>query len=241
MALTDKINDGFKQLATLLKGKVDKTATIGIANGGTGATTLAGAQTALGIVDNSSLLPQKIGSAQKWYQSGLRHGAEYPYPYPYVQERIAVLNGVQYFVPFTALEDATITALEIQCTAGTANSTIRLGIYASDSNNDVAAPLFTSTPLSCVATGTKNAPCNVQIEKGKVYWLSLLSITPTTSGPVFHRNGLDSLFPIKGATTALQTTVIGYYTENRTSMAQSAPTNKVDLVNVAPRVVFVVA
>ena len=49
MALIDKINDGFKQLATLLKGKVDKTATIGIANGGTGATTLAGAQTALGV------------------------------------------------------------------------------------------------------------------------------------------------------------------------------------------------
>lgn len=49
MALTDKINDGFKQLATLLKGKVDKTATIAVANGGTGATTLAAAQTALGI------------------------------------------------------------------------------------------------------------------------------------------------------------------------------------------------
>ena len=49
MALTDKINDGFQQLTTLLKGKVDKTATIGIANGGTGAKTLAGAQTALGV------------------------------------------------------------------------------------------------------------------------------------------------------------------------------------------------
>ena len=49
MALTDKINDGFIRLATLLKGKVDKTATIGIANGGTGATTLEGAQTALGV------------------------------------------------------------------------------------------------------------------------------------------------------------------------------------------------
>ena len=49
MALIDKINDGFRQLATLLKGKVDKTATIGIANGGTGATTLTAAQTALGI------------------------------------------------------------------------------------------------------------------------------------------------------------------------------------------------
>ena len=49
MALIDKINDGFRQLATLLKGKVDKTATIGIANGGTGATTLTAAQTALGV------------------------------------------------------------------------------------------------------------------------------------------------------------------------------------------------
>ena len=49
MALTDKINDGFRQLATLVKGKVDKTAVIAIANGGTGATTLSSAQTALGV------------------------------------------------------------------------------------------------------------------------------------------------------------------------------------------------
>lgn len=31
-----------------------------------------------GNSDNSALLPRKIGS--NWYQSGLRHGAEYPYP-----------------------------------------------------------------------------------------------------------------------------------------------------------------
>ena len=49
MALTDKINDGFRQLATLVKGKVDKTAVIDLAHGGTGATTLATAQTNLGI------------------------------------------------------------------------------------------------------------------------------------------------------------------------------------------------
>ena len=186
-----------------------------------------------GTSDISVLLPRKIGASQRWYQSGLRHGADYPYRY--MQERTGASNGRQYFVPFTALEDATITALEIQCTAGIANSTIGLGIYASDSNNDVAAPLFTSTPLSCVGVGPKNAPCNVQIEKGKVYWLSSLSINPA----VFHRNGADSLFPIKGTTTALQTTVIGYYTENRTSMAQSAPTNKVDLVAAVPRVLFI--
>lgn len=31
--------------------------------------------------DISVLLPRKIGATQRWYQSGLRHGAEYPYPY----------------------------------------------------------------------------------------------------------------------------------------------------------------
>ena len=191
-----------------------------------------------GTSDISVLLPRKIGASQRWYQSGLRHGADYPYLY--IQERTGALNGVQYFVPFTALEDATITALEIQCFTAQSNASVSLGIYASDSNNDVAAPLFTSTPLSCVATGTKNAPCNVQIEKGKVYWLSSLSINPNSKNPlVFHRNGPDSLMPIKGATTALQTTVVGYYTENRTSMAQSAPTNKVDLVTAVPRVLFI--
>ena len=191
--------------------------------------------------DINVLLPRKIGASQRWYQSGLRHGADYPYPY--VQERIAVSNGVQYFVPFTALEDATITALEIQCTASKANSTVSLGIYASDSNNDVAAPLFTSTPLSCVEVGPKNAPCNVQIEKGKVYWLSSLSIHPTsnTTPLVFHCNGSDSLMPIKGNTTSDQLSIIGYYTTGNTSMAHSVTTNKVDLVAALPSVMFIVA
>lgn len=49
MALIDKINDGFRQLTTLVKGKVDKTAIIDLAHGGTGATTLTAAQTALGV------------------------------------------------------------------------------------------------------------------------------------------------------------------------------------------------
>ena len=204
------------------------TDSISIGNGDTGATTL----------DINVLLPRKIGASQRWYQSGLRHGADYPHPY--VQERTVALNGWQYFVPFTALEDATITALEIQCTNAQANATVSLGIYASDSNNDVAAPLFTSKPISCSTTGDKNAPCNVQIEKGKVYWLSSLSIYPNSKTSLaFLRNGADSLPPIKGAKTALQTTVVGYYTENNTSMAQSAPTNKVDLVDTVPRVMFI--
>lgn len=187
--------------------------------------------------DISVLLPRKIGASQRWYQSGLRHGADYPYQYTHAT--IAISNGEQYFVPFTALEDATITALEIQCTTGRANSTIRLGIYASDSNNDVAAPLFTSTPLSCVEAGPKNAPCNVQIENGKVYWLSSLSINPNSTLLFFHRNGADSLMPIKGNTTSNQLSIIGYYTTGNTSMAQSVPTNKVDLVTAVPRVLFI--
>ena len=235
MALTDKINDGFKQLATLLKGKVDKTATIGIANGGTGATTLAGAQTALGIVDNSSLLPQKIGSAQKWYRKDLRYGADYPYPY--AGSAVTASAGVQYFVPFTALEDATITALEIWCSTPQSNASVSLGIYASDSSNDLSSPLFTSNKIDCISVGAKSAPCNVQITKGMVYWLSSMVI----GTPAFYRNFSDSLRPIKGNTASNQSAIIGYYTTGNTSMAQSAPTNKVDLATSVPRVVFVVA
>ena len=239
MTLIDKINDGFSQLATLLKGKVDKTATIGIANGGTGATTLAGAQTALGIVDNSSLLPllpKKFGSAKKWYQSGLRHGADYPYPY--LATTLTAMNGWQYFVPFTALEDATITTLEIWCTTAQSNASVSLGIYTSDSSNDLSNPLFTSNKIDCSTTGAKSAPCNVRIIKGEVYWLSSMTI----GTPSFYRNYSDSLRPIKGNTTSNQSAIIGYYTTGNTSMEQSVPTNKVDLVTVAaPRVMFIVA
>ena len=208
---------------------------ISIANGGTGAKTLAAAQAALGINDNKVLLPQKIGAAQKWYQSGLRHGADYPYPY--AGSTLTASNGYQYFVPFTALEDATITALEIQCTTAQSSATVSLGIYASDSSNDLSNPLFTSNPMDCGTVGAKNAPCNVQITKGKVYWLSSMVL----GTPAFYRNAADSLMPIKGNTVPNQGAIIGYYTTANTSMAQSAPTNKVDLINPVPRVMFVVA
>lgn len=188
-----------------------------------------------GSTDNSDiavLLPRKIGASQKWYQSGLRHGVEYPYPYAYSVGWF--LSGAQYFMPFTALEDATITTLEIQCTGAQGNATTHLGIYASDSNNDVAAPLFTSDPISCDTTGTKNASCNVQIVKGKVYWLSTLCIGSLS----FYRISQDSLFAIKGSTTASPMLTIGYYTTNNTSMAQSAPTSKLDVYGSLPRVMF---
>lgn len=183
--------------------------------------------------DINVLLPRKFGASQRWYQSGLRHGADYPYPY--LVTNLTSVNGGQYFVPFTALEDVTITGLEIQCVSAQANATVSLGIYASDSNNDVAEPLFTSSPISCATTGVKNAPCNVQITKGEVYWLSSLSI----GTPAFHRNATDSLFPIKGTITAAQSAIIGYYTTGNTSMAQSAPKNKLDVVTAVPRVMFI--
>ena len=210
MALTDKINDGFIALTNLIK------------------------SVKLDTINSRVLLPPKIGASQKWYQSGLRHGADYPYPY--VASTMTVGNGVQYFVPFTALEDATITALEINCSTAQASATVSLGIYASDSNNNVSNPLFTSNPIGCSTAGAKNAPCNVQITKGRVYWLSSLAI----GTPAFHRNATDSLFPIKGSSTASQAPIIGYYTTGNTSMVQSAPTNKLDL-SIAPRVMFVVA
>lgn len=183
--------------------------------------------------DVTALLPRKIGAAQKWYQSGLRYGADYPYPY--LASSGGSVSGVQSFVPFTALEDANITGLEIYCSTAKAGTTISLGIYASDDYNDVAAPLFTSSPISCDATGAKNAPCNVQIKKGKVYWLSTLS----KGTAMFHRNSVDSLFPIKGTTKANQSSIIGYYTTSNTSMAQSAPIYKADLEGEAPRVLFI--
>ena len=183
--------------------------------------------------DVTALLPRKIGAAQKWYQSGLRYGADYPYPY--LASSGGSVSGVQSFVPFTALEDAKITGLEVYCSTGKTGTTISLGIYASDSNNDIAGPLFTSDPISCDATGAKNAPCNVQIKKGKVYWLSTLSKGTT----MFHRNSADSLFPIKGTTKANQPSIIGYYTTSNTSMAQSAPIYKTDLDADAPRVLFI--
>lgn len=94
-----------------------------------------------------------------------------------------------------------------------------------------------SKTLITALVGAKNAPCNVQITKGKVYWLSSMVI----NSPAFSSNNRDFLRPIKGAISATQAQIIGYYTNGNTSMAQSAPTNKFDLLSGAPRVMFIVA
>ena len=183
--------------------------------------------------DISVLLPRKIGATQRWYQKGLRYGAEYPYPY--TGGTVTASNGWQYFVPFTALEDATITALEVFCETAQSGASVSLGIYASDVNNNISNPLFRSNPIGCSEGGVKNATCNVQITKGNVYWLSSMVI----GSPAFYSNYSDSLKPIKGNTQAFQPPIIGYYTFNNSSMAPPYPTSIFDLTTKVPRVMFI--
>ena len=182
------------------------------------------------IKNNSVLNPIKIGS--KWYQTGLRYSAEYPRDYN--PTTMASLNGYQMWVPFVALENATINNLEIQCTTAAASSTVQLGLYSSDANNDLSDAIFISAAISCATTGAKTAPCNIAIQKGKVYWLSSLVI----GTPSFYRNYSDSLQAIKGAVNAGQPNIIGYAAANMTTMPVTPPTNKVDRNGAVPRVAF---
>ena len=262
MSLISKINDTFTQLTQLVKlnskaidkrvrvdasqglstaeqsqgrtnlglGVVATQSIVPIANGGTGVTTLSEAQEALGVNDNKILNPIKIGA--RWYRSGLYHAADYPRPYN--PTTMAALNGYQMWTPFIALEDATINSLAIQCSGAVASSTVTLGVYASDSNNDLANALFISGAISCATTGAKTAPCNIAIQKGKVYWLSSLTI----GTPSFYRNYSDSLQAIKGAVNAGQANIIGYAVANMTTMPVTPPSNKVDRNGAVPRVAF---
>ena len=262
MALIDKINEGFVAVTNLVKnntlalanrlridiaqglnaaqqaqgranlglGTVATQNTVPIAQGGTGATTLAAAQNTLGITDSKVLNPIKVG--QKWYQPGLRYTSEYPRSYN--PTTMTALNGYQMWVPFVALEDATIDSLEIICTAAAASSTVQLGLYSSDEYNDLANSLFISGAISCATTGAKTAQCNVAIQKGKVYWLSSLVI----GTPAFYRSYSDSMQSIKGSTTAGTPNTIGYAIANMTTMPTTPPANKVDRNNAVPRVAF---
>lgn len=206
--------------------------TVSIAQGGTGATTLVAAQNTLGVIDNKVLNPIKVG--QKWYQPGLRYTSEYPRPYN--PATMTALSGYQMWVPFVALEDATIDSLEIICTAAAASSTLQLGLYSSDEYNDLANALFISDAISCATTGAKTEQCNVAIQKGKVYWLSSLVI----GTPAFYRSYSDSMQSIKGSTTAGVPNTIGYAIANMTTMPTTPPVNKVDRNNAVPRVAFTV-
>ena len=146
----------------------------------------------------------------------------------------SALNGYQMWVPFIALENATIDNLEIVCTTAAASSTVQLGLYSSDANNDLSDAIFISGAISCATTGAKTAPCNVAIQKGKVYWLSSLVI----GSPAFYRNYSDSLQSIKGSPTAGTPNIIGYAIANMTTMPITPPSNKVDRNGIVPRVAF---
>ena len=264
MSLISKINDAFTQLTQLVKlnskaidkrvrvdaqqvlstaeqsqgrtnlglGAVATQSIVPIANGGTGVTTLSEAQEALGVKDNKILNPIKVGA--RWYKAGLYHGADYPRQYN--PTTMAALNQYQFWVPFIALEDAVINSLAIQCTTAVASSTVQLGIYASNSNNDLANALFISGAISCATTGVKSAPCDIAITKGNVYWLSSLTI----GTPQFYRNFSDNLQSIKGGAVAGQANVIGYAVANMTTMPVTPPSNKVDRNGAVPRVAFTV-
>ena len=182
------------------------------------------------IKNNSILTPIKIGA--KWYQTGLRYSAEYPRGYN--PATMVALNGYQMWVPFIALENATIDNLEIVCTTAVASSTVQLGLYSSDANNDLSDAIFISGAISCATTGAKTAPCNVAIQKGKVYWLSSLVI----GSPAFYRSYSDSVQSIKGSTTAGTPCTIGYAIANMTTMPVTPPANKVDRNGAVPRVAF---
>ena len=262
MALIDKINEGFVAVTNLVKsntlalanrlridvsqglntaqqaqgrtnlglGAVAIQNTVPVANGGTGVATLTEAQEALGINNNKVLNPIKIGS--KWYQTGLRYSAEYPRDYN--PTTATALNGYQMWVPFVALDDATINNLEILCTTAVASSTVQLGLYSSDANNNLSDAIFISGAISCATTGAKIAPCNISIQKGKVYWLSSLTI----GTPAFNRSYSDSLQAIKGAVNAGSPNTIGYAIANMTTMPVTPPSNKVDRNGAVPRVAF---
>ena len=262
MALIDKINDGFIAVTNLVKsntlalanrlridvsqglntaqqsqgrtnlglGALATQNTVPIAQGGTGVTTLVEAQEALGINDSKVLNPIKFGA--KWYQAGLYHSAEYPRQYN--PNTMTALNQYQFWIPFVALENVTIDSLAIQCTAAVASSTVQLGLYSSDANNDLSDAIFISNAISCATTGAKTAPCNIAIQKGKVYWLSSLTI----GTPAFNRSYSDSLQAIKGSTTAGVPNTIGYAIANMTTMPVTPPTNKVDRNGAVPRVAF---
>ena len=187
--------------------------------------------TSTNLIKNNSLLnPIKIGA--KWYQTGLYHGADYPRQYN--PTTMAALNQYQFWVPFIALEGAVINSLAIQCTTAVASSTVQLGLYSSDANNDLSDAIFISNAISCATAGAKTAPCNIAIQKGKVYWLSSLVI----GTPSFYRNYSDSLQAIKGAVNAGQPNIIGYAAANMTTMPVTPPTNKVDRNGAVPRVAF---
>ena len=182
------------------------------------------------IKNNSLLNPIKIGA--KWYQPGLYHGADYPRPY--TPGTMTALNQHQFWIPFVALEDAVINSLAIQCISVSSGSTVQLGLYASDANNDLSDAIFISDAISCATTGIKVASCNVAIQKGKVYWLSSLTI----GTPTFYRNYPDSMQSIKGGSSVGQLNVIGYVDANITTMPVTPSSNKVDRNNAVPRVAF---
>ena len=172
MALTDKINDGFVALTNLVNGKVDKTAVIDVAHGGTGGTSTATVRSNLGLGLVDFLFP-RIGD--RYYYPNTRYNVMFYKPAAYVSGLKGVPRKWVFYYPFIAFEDATIKSLELNITTEQVGGYCLLGIYSANNLNYPSRQLFASANLDCSTTGIKSAPCNVPIKLGTLYFLAYVA------------------------------------------------------------------
>jgi len=75
--------------------------------------------------------------------------------------------------PFTPRGDLTIDRLSINCTTAVAASTVKIVLYASDTNGKPAALIVETATLDTSSTGVKEATVSQTLRKGVTYWVGV--------------------------------------------------------------------
>jgi len=82
--------------------------------------------------------------------------------------------------PFIPRGDMTIDRLSVNCTNSNAGSTVKIVLYASDTNGKPAALIVETATLDTASTGVKEATVSQTLRKGVTYWVGVRhSAAPT--------------------------------------------------------------
>jgi hypothetical protein len=127
------------------------------------------------------------------------------------------------FVPFVVSTTVTVSKLACYVTTAQAGSTLRMGIYSSDSNDKPANLVLDAGTVASTTTGAKYIEGLSQSLSPGLYWLASLSVA-SVSNPAFMCVATGVILPFTPNEVALTNTLTRWQVASTSFTSTVSPT-----------------